>query len=63
MSKQGKVKWFNGTAVCFISVDGEEKDIFVHISAVKDSGIDQLVEGDSLEFEVEDGKKGPGCPN
>ena len=60
MSKQGKVKWFNGTkGFGFISVDGEDKDIFVHVSAVKDSGIDQLVEGDSLEFEVEDGKKGP----
>tara|TARA_B100001057_G_C22621539_1_gene860747 strand:- start:2 stop:208 length:207 start_codon:yes stop_codon:yes gene_type:complete len=60
MIKQGKVKWFNGTkGFGFIEVDGEEKDIFVHVSAVKDSGIDKLVEGDTLEFEIEDGKKGP----
>jgi len=59
MSKIGKVKWFNGTkGFGFIAVEGDEKDIFVHISAVKDSGIDQLVEGDNLEFEVEDGNKG-----
>ena len=60
MSIKGKVKWFNGTkGFGFIDVDGEEKDIFVHVSAVKDSGIEKLVEGDSVEFEVEDGKKGP----
>ena len=60
MSKIGKVKWFNGIkGFGFIAVEGDEKDIFVHISAVKDSGIDQLVEGDNLEFEVEDGNKGP----
>lgn len=60
MSKIGKVKWFNGTkGFGFIAVDGDEKDIFVHISAVKDSGIDSLVEGDTIEFEVEDGNKGP----
>jgi CspA family cold shock protein len=59
MSKIGKVKWFNGTkGFGFIAVEGDEKDIFVHISAVKDSGIDQLNEGDSVEFEVEDGNKG-----
>ncbi len=60
MSKIGKVKWFNGTkGFGFIAVDGDEKDIFVHISAVKDSGIDSLVEGDTIEFEVVDGNKGP----
>ena len=57
---KGKVKWFNKTkGYGFIEPEEGDKDVFVHISAVKDSGIDQLVEGDTIEFEVEDGKKGP----
>ena len=56
---KGKVKWFNKTkGYGFIEPEEGDKDVFVHISAVKDSGIESLVEGDTLEFEVEDGKKG-----
>jgi len=57
---KGKVKWFNGTkGYGFIERDDKEKDVFVHSSAVADSGIGSLNEGDELTFEVENGEKGP----
>jgi CspA family cold shock protein len=57
---KGKVKWFNGTkGYGFIERDDKEKDVFVHSSAVTDSGIGSLNEGDELTFEVENGEKGP----
>ena len=59
-SIKGKVKWFNGSkGYGFIERDDKQKDVFVHMSAVKDAGIDYLDEGDVLTFDIEDGKKGP----
>ena len=64
MSIKGKVKWFNGSkGYGFIERDDKEKDVFVHMSAVKDSGIDYLDEGDVLSFDIEDGQKGPSAVN
>ena len=63
-SIKGKVKWFNGTkGYGFIERDDKQKDVFVHMSAVKDAGIDYLDEGDVLTFDIEDGKKGPSAVN
>ena len=60
MSIQGKVKWFNPTkGFGFIEREDKEKDVFVHISAVKDAGMNGLVEGQVLTFDVEEGSKGP----
>ena len=60
MSLNGKVKWFNPTkGFGFIEREDKEKDVFVHASAVRDAGLKYLNEGDALEFEVEDGDKGP----
>jgi CspA family cold shock protein len=57
---KGKVKWFNGTkGFGFIEREDKEKDVFVHVSAVRDAGLDYLNEGDEMSFEVEDGPKGP----
>ena len=54
------VQWFNGSkGYGFIERDDEEKDVFVHMSAVKDSGIGYLDEGDVISFDIEDGQKGP----
>ena len=64
MSIKGKVKWFNGTkGYGFIEREDKEKDVFVHMSAVKDSGVGYLDEGDSLTFDIEEGKKGPSAVN
>ena len=64
MSLKGKVKWFNPTkGFGFIEREDKEKDVFVHVSAVRDDGMDGLDEGQSLTFEVEDGPKGPNATN
>ena len=63
-SIKGKVKWFNGSkGYGFIERDDKQKDVFVHMSAVKDAGIDYLDEGDVVTFDIEDGKKGPSAVN
>ena len=60
----GKVKWFSGAkGYGFIERENEEKDIFVHFSAVKNSGLKYLKEGEQLTFEVEYSDKGPSAIN
>ena len=60
MSLKGKVKWFNGAkGYGFIEREDKEKDVFVHSSAVRDAGLNQLDEGQEVTFDVEDGEKGP----
>ena len=64
MSLKGKVKWFNPTkGFGFIERGDNEKDVFVHISAVKDAGMDGLDEGQEMTFEIEEGPKGPNAVN
>ena len=61
---KGKVKWFNPSkGFGFIEREDKEKDAFVHASAVKNAGMRFLNEGDKLEFEMEDGPKGPSAVN
>ena len=60
MSLKGKVKWFNGAkGYGFIEREDKEKDVFVHSSAVRDAGLNQLDEGQEVTFDVENGEKGP----
>ena len=64
MSISGKVKWFNSTkGFGFIERGNNEKDVFVHISAVKNAGMDRLEEGQAMTFEIEDVPKGPNAIN
>ena len=56
MSVNGKVKWFNqNKGFGFIEREDKEKDVFVHVSAVRDAGIKGLEDGQALTFDVEDG--------
>ena len=60
----GKVKWFSDAkGYGFIEREGDEEDIFVHFSAVKDAGLKHLREGEQLTFEVENSDKGPRAIN
>jgi len=53
--KKGTVKFFNTTkGFGFITEEGLDKDHFVHVSGL----IDEIQEGDNVEFELTEGKKG-----
>jgi CspA family cold shock protein len=59
----GKVKWFNNAkGYGFIEREGGS-DVFVHYSAIQGSGFRSLEEGQSVEFEIVDGPKGPQAGN
>ena len=61
--KTGVVKWFNNEkGFGFISVEGEG-DVFVHFSAISGEGYKSLEEGQSVQFDVVDGAKGPQASN
>lgn len=61
MSKiQGRVKWFNDAkGYGFVEATGIDKDVFVHYSAVGGEGYKSLREGEEIEFDLEQGAKGP----
>ena len=59
----GTVKWFNeAKGFGFITVTGG-KDVFVHYSAIANSGFRTLVEGQEVTFDIVDGPKGPQAAN
>jgi CspA family cold shock protein len=60
----GTVKWFNEKkGFGFISPDDGGDDLFIHHSEIKTNGYATLREGQKVEFEVGQGKKGPCATN
>ena len=56
----GKVKWFNDSkGFGFICPDDGGDDLFVHHSEIVSQGYATLQEGQAVEYEVGEGKKGP----
>lgn len=61
---RGTVKWFNNAkGYGFIGREDGGADVFVHYSAVNSDGYKSLQEGDTVEFEVGQGSKGPQAEN
>ncbi|KAH7153357.1 cold shock-like protein cspe [Dactylonectria macrodidyma] len=61
---RGQVKWFNESkGFGFITPSDGSKDVFVHFSAIQGNGFQTLAEGQNVEFEIQDGAKGPAAVN
>ena len=59
---QGTVKWFNTQkGYGFINPDEEGSDIFVHITAVQNSGLNGLNEGQKVTYDLEEQRNGKIC--
>lgn len=64
MRTTGTVKWFDDNkGFGFITMEDGSKDCFVHHSAIQGSGFKSLAEGETVEFDLVDGQKGPAAEN
>lgn len=61
--QQGTVKWFNAKKGYGFLSDSEGNDVFVHFSALSMDGFKELKDGESVEFDVIEGDKGPQAAN
>ena len=60
----GKVKWFKSDkGYGFITMEGQDKDIFVHFSSINAEVFKTLQEGQTVEFDIVEGDRGPQATN
>ena len=60
---KGTVKWFNNEKGFGFITPEEGSDVFVHHSSIQDEGYKSLNEGQAVEFEIQQGDKGPKAIN
>ena len=64
MRTTGTVKWFNDAkGFGFITPAGGGRDCFVHHTAIQATGFRTLAEGETVEFDMVEGSKGPSAEN
>ncbi len=63
MSTTGRVKWFDEKKGFGFIEREDGDDVFVHFNAIVGEGYKSLAEGQEVEFDVEDGPKGPQASN
>ena len=59
----GTVKWFNATKGFGFITSEDGQDLFAHFSAIQSDGFKSLDEGQKVEFDVEEGQRGPQAVN
>lgn len=60
---KGKVKWFNDAKGYGFIEQAAGEDVFVHFTAIQSDGFKTLAEGQEVEFEIQEGAKGPQAAN